>query len=133
MEKRLHVLLVDDEPDFRFSAAVALKRAGYRVSEAGDGGEALSMILDAEDRGVPFSLLLTDVRMPGISGVDLLDELNRRGIRLPAIAITGFGEPGMYAELAVRGCLDAIEKPFEPRELVDRIEALRIGATREAL
>ncbi len=132
MTKRKHVLLVDDEPDFRFSATVALKRAGYEVSEAEDGLEALLKIVEARDTGEMYSMLLTDIRMPVMSGLTLLDALHRLRIRLPVITISNSGDEAMFEELAGKGCTEHMQKPFNPAELVTRIDTFLGGASEEA-
>lgn len=132
MTTKKHVLLVDDEPDFRFSATVALKRAGYEVSEARDGLEALSKIVEARDAGNMFAVLLTDIRMPVMSGLALLDELHRLGIKLPVLTITNFSDRDLVGELARKGYTEHIEKPFGPGELVDRIDTFLGRDTEEA-
>ena len=68
VEAKAHILLVDDETDFLFSAALALGKAGYRVSVAVNGEEALNLILRAKKERNPLRLLITDIRMPGRSG-----------------------------------------------------------------
>jgi len=129
--KGTKLLLVDDDADFRFSASVVLKRAGYEVSEAGNGMEALVKIVDARSRGEMFSLLVTDIRMPVMSGLKLLDELNRLGVRLPAIALTHSNEKDLVLDLAKRGCTELIAKPFEPWELLARLEDFLDGKALE--
>jgi CheY-like chemotaxis protein len=112
------VLFVDDEQGFRFAAGVALRRGGYRVEEAADGKEALAKILFAQDAGDPFDLVVTDVRMPVMSGIELIDVLVERGDRTAVCAITCFGDRALVAELAGKGCTEHLEKPFDPVELV---------------
>ena len=119
-----HVLFVDDEEGFRFGAIVALRRAGYRVSEAGNGREALEKILSARDAGDPVRLVVTDVRMPAMSGIDLIDALREHGVDAALCAITCFGDQALVSELAGKGCTDYIEKPFSPVELLDRIRSI---------
>lgn len=121
MNARKKILLVDDEPDFLFSASVALRKAGYDVMEAGNGREALGRVLEARGASEPFSLIVTDIRMPLMSGLELVDELQRIGISVPVVAITGFGDKSLAADLEARGCVEYLEKPFKPEELVERI------------
>jgi CheY-like chemotaxis protein len=112
------ILLVDDEEGFRFAAVVALRRGGYRVDEAADGKEALAKIRSAGDAGDPFDLVVTDIRMPVMSGTELIDALRERGDRPGVCAITSFGDGALLAELAGKGCTEYLEKPFAPAELV---------------
>lgn len=131
MGKRKHILLVDDESEFRFSATVALRRAGYEVSEAEDGLEALAKILESSNAGKMYSLLLTDIRMPAKSGMELLDDIRRNGIEIPVIAISNFTEEGLVEALRARGCNRFIEKPFGPKELVEHVDAFLGGGMEE--
>ena len=112
------ILLADDENGFRFAAGVALRRGGYRVEEAADGREALAKILSARDAGDPFDLVITDIRMPEMSGIELIDALVERGDRTAVCAITCFGDQALIAELAGKGCTEYLEKPFDPVKLV---------------
>lgn len=123
MDARKRILLVDDEPEFRFSASIALRKAGYDIVEAGDGREALWKIRESRESGEPISFLVTDIRMPVLSGLELVDEMRRRDIDIPVFAITGFSDKEVLAELSSRGCIEHIEKPFAPQELLERLEA----------
>jgi phosphoserine phosphatase RsbU/P len=119
-----HILLVDDEAGFRFSAGIALRKAGYLVTEAANGREAYDHIrlgLAARD---PVDLVVTDIRMPGMSGLELMEELRSCGIRVPLLAVTGFSDRDLVRQLLSRGCPEFIEKPFQPDELVARVEKI---------
>ena len=112
------ILLVDDEEGFRFAAGVALRRGGYRVEETADGRKALAKIVSARDAGDPFDLVVTDIRMPEMSGTELIDVLRESGDRTPVCAITCFGDKALVAELAGKGCIEYLEKPFDPSKLL---------------
>ena len=114
--------MADSESLFRFSAMVALRKAGYEVSEARDGKEALSMTLEARNRGEMFSLLLVDVRLLVVSRLGLLEALKRHSVGTPVVAMTDFSSKEFIEELMKSGYAGYIEKPFEPRELVERVD-----------
>lgn len=116
------ILVVDDEKTFQFSAEIALRRAGYRTGTASDGMGALERILESEESGDPFDLLVLDIRMPGMSGVELIDELIRRGKFLPTIVISCFLDRALVLDLGKKGCSAILEKPFPPQELVGMID-----------
>ena len=118
------ILLVDDEQEFRFGAGVVLRRAGYRVEEAADGKEALRKVLSARDAGDPVRLVVTDIRMPVMSGIELIDALREQGVVTALCAITCFGDQALVSELAGKGCTVYIEKPFPPEELLNRVGEL---------
>ncbi len=121
METSKRILLVDDEHDFLFSAGIALRKAGYRVQAAENGKEALDKILEARNAREPFDLLVTDIRMPWMSGFELMDTMKLWGIGTPLIAMSCFSDGELVGELKSRGCEVLIEKPFTPDDLVSRI------------
>jgi len=115
------ILIVDDEREFLFSAGVALKRAGYEVQTASNPRDAIGAILRAEAGKHPFDLLVTDLRMPEMSGAELVGELKKRKVGLMVLAITSVREKGLLREMNCGRGADCLQKPFGPRELVERI------------
>jgi len=124
MAKR--ILIVDDEPHFRFDVAIVLRKAEYKISEAANGEEALSKIMEAQKNEDPFDLLVTDIQMPRMSGIELINELKRKNISIPVLAVTGFNDRTLMRELSQKGH-DYLEKPFDPREMIMRIHFLLKG------
>ena len=124
MTGRKHILLADDEPGFRFSAGLALRIAGYRVTEAEDGLEALDGLIRHRDGGTPVDLLVTDLRMPNLSGAELVDALRRHDVPVPVFVVSGCGDPESLRELFAAGIVEYLEKPFQPSELVERIRSV---------
>ena len=124
MAEKGRILLVDDEADFLFSVSVALRKNGYRIAVAENGNEAMLKILDARKSMDPFHLLVTDIRMPGMTGLNLMDAVKLCNIPTPFFAMTCFCDEELLRELKRRGCGEVIEKPFSPEELVGRIEGI---------
>lgn len=116
-----HILVVDAESHTRFPVAIALKNAGYKMSEAGSKQEALTMLLDAREGGEPFDLLCVSVRMPGMGGMELIYELEKFNISVPVLAISDFVTRELMTELVRTCCSDLLVKPFEPQELDKRV------------
>jgi len=114
------VHVVDDDPGFRDSLRSLLESDGLTVETYADAGEFLGRYLPER----PGCLLL-DVRMPGMSGLQLQEELQKRRIQVPLVFITAHGDVAMAVAAVRRGALDFIEKPFD-------VEAL-IGLIRDAL
>jgi CheY-like chemotaxis protein len=112
---------VDDESSFRFAAVVALRKGGYRVEDASDGKEALRKVRAARDAKDPFHLVVTDILMPVMSGIELIDALREEGVDTRLCAITCFGEQALVEDLARIGCTEYIEKPFSPEMLLARL------------
>lgn len=106
------VLVVDDEPNVRAFCVRALANQGYTVRTAFSGQEALALLKDE-----PFDLLLADVRMPGMSGLDLMDRMTALGLDVPTIVITGLGTLENSIQALRAGAVDFVTKPFGRDEL----------------
>ena len=89
-------------PTSVFSAGLALRSAGYLTEEAADGAEALNLIRSGEGRTL-FDLLLVDIRMQGLSGTELIDELKQRAIDTPVLIVSGFADTTLVNELLKKG------------------------------
>lgn len=112
------VLVIDDEPSFTEALSLSLKREGFEVDTADDGVSALSVIA----RKLP-DLVLLDVMLPGISGVDVCREI-RKTSTVPIIMVTARGEE-IDAVVALEvGADDYVTKPYRLRELVARMRAV---------
>ena len=111
------VLVVDDESTIRIALRRFFTRMGWEVEEAGDGGSALEMILhDRSQRATPpYSLVVSDLRMPGLSGIELHDRIERDCPEvLPRLVFsTGDLVSDEAADFARETSCEIIEKPFE--------------------
>ncbi|MCP4107038.1 MAG: fused response regulator/phosphatase [Desulfobacteraceae bacterium] len=120
MEQK-HILLAEDEEHIRLTLSMLLRKAGYKVTMVKDGLEALQKIVEFKKGSKPVDLLLTDIQMPGKSGLELIDELAELNIDLPVLVLTGYGNKNMIVDLMRKGCADYIDKPFEGHELLERL------------
>lgn len=116
MSRDVTVFVVDDDQAIRNSLQWLIESVGMQVSTY-DSAQAF---LDAYYPGRAGCLLL-DVRMPGISGLELQGYLNKREIRLPVIIITGHGDVAMAVKAMKAGAVDFIEKPFDDEALLNSI------------
>lgn len=119
-----HILIVDDEPAILFTLAFVLRTHGYKVSQAGDGREALEMTESAWDQGEPFDLILTDIQMPRMNGIDFIDALKANGMTLPIFVLTGTRDMELMKRLMNRGCSGFLFKPCDFREIASRVQAI---------
>ena len=110
------VFVVDDDPAMRDSLRWLIESTGLQVETFADAQAFLARIYPE----VPGCLVL-DVRMPGMSGIDLQAEMARRGIGLPTIVVTGHAEVAMAVQAVKSGAIDFIEKPFSDQLLLDRV------------
>lgn len=106
------ILVVDDEPSMREFLRILLEKEGYQIDTAPDGKDALA-ILESKR----FDLLISDIRMPNIGGLELLEELRRRKIDLASIMITAFASPEDAVLAMKNGAFDYITKPFNLDEI----------------
>ena len=120
------VFVVDDDEGVRTSLGILLDANGYRPVPFASAVEFLGQYNPAS-----AGCLLLDMRMPGMSGMDLLQELARRGAFLPVIFITGHGDVSLAVEAMKCGAFDFLQKPFKPADLLDRI-ARALAADAEA-
>ncbi|MGE0321160.1 MAG: sigma-54-dependent transcriptional regulator [Polyangiaceae bacterium] len=107
------VLVVDDEENLRLVLRTLLKRNGYEVETAGDGEEALALV----DSFGP-DVVITDVRMPKLDGLDLLSTLKAKGHEATVIVMSAYGNMDLALEAMQQGAYDYIQKPFKPEEVV---------------
>lgn len=114
------ILVVDDDKDLRESMVEILLGNGFAVAEAGRGEEALELIGQR-----PFDLILLDLVMPGLSGMEVLGRIRQKLPRLPVIIITAFASVENAVEAMRRGATDYVTKPF-------RVDAL-LAAVRRSL
>lgn len=109
------ILIVDDEEGMRKSLAILFKKEGYHVFQAENGESALRQIAD---KGI--DLVITDLRMDGMSGTDLLARVKKKDLKVPLIIMTGFGTIDSAVSAMKMGAFDYITKPFSYEEILHR-------------
>ncbi|MDD4735322.1 MAG: PAS domain S-box protein [Kiritimatiellae bacterium] len=114
----LRVLLVDDEPEFVELLDYVLKKDGYSTMLAHSGREALSLL-----QKQPADILITDMRMPGINGIELMQYARKDYPWLQAIAVSAHEKPDDAIELMKQGAIDFLQKPISNDELRHAVEA----------
>lgn len=110
------VYIVDDEEAIRDGLKWLFESCGYTVESYTSGETFLAASGDAS-----AGCLLLDVRMPGMSGLELFDHLRERGFGLPVIFLTGHGDIAMAVEAMHKGAADFIEKPASDNQLVEKV------------
>ena len=123
MEHPIHLLLVEDEPDLRSALRYNLRRAGYRVSDAGNGQEALTLI-DRVSSENPIDLVVSDVMMPVMDGIQFARAIRSRADmrETPLLFLTAKGEASDRLEGFRVGADDYMTKPFDLEELLARVQ-----------
>lgn len=123
MAKR-HILVADDELNMLRSLEFILEVGGYKVTGVKNGQEALDKILNANNSKSPIELVITDIQMPGLNGLELIDELYRLGIDIPIFVITAYGSRDLTSVLRNRANIQYIDKPIDDEDLLSRVHIL---------
>lgn len=122
------VFVVDDDPSIRFAMQALMDSVDLEHEIYGSADEFLENV----DEQRPGCLVL-DIRMPGLGGLELQEELIKRGNTVPIIFITGHGDVPMAVDAMQKGAVDFIQKPFRDQDLLDRVrEALSTDEERRA-
>jgi len=118
------VYVIDDDEAVRHSLEFLLSTAGMEVRAFGSGEEFLKNLPQ-----IRSGCVITDLRMPGISGIELMRRIKDSSIEVPVIVVTGHGDISLAVEAMKIGAVDFLEKPFDDDRLVD---AVRLALGREA-
>lgn len=111
------ILIADDNANLRRVIEFQLKEAGFRVSTASDGLEALELFMTNQ-----FDCVITDLRMPRLSGWELLQRMKDLNAAVPVIVITGFGDGGTRASVIESAAFEYISKPFSRDEMLSAFD-----------
>lgn len=117
-ENQSTVLIVDDEPSIRISLRTILSGLGFAVVEAARGEEAVSLVRTAQ-----FDIVLLDINMPGLGGIEVCRLMRKNAPLLPIVMLTVQSSEDRKVEALDAGADDYITKPFQLRELIARIRA----------
>lgn len=122
---KAQVLIVEDDHDLREALVTTLELAKYQVREAANGEQALASLAKS-----PVDMVVSDVNMPGMSGHELLAEIQRLHPGLPTMLITAYGQISDAVSAMQSGAIDYLVKPFEPKVLVDAVSKV-VGGGRQ--
>jgi two-component system, LuxR family, response regulator FixJ len=117
------ILIVDDDADVRDSLRALLESSGFAVR---DYDSAAAVLSDA-DIGKALCLI-ADIRMPGMDGLQLQEELNRRKVTVPVIVVTGHGDVPLAVRAMKAGAIDFLEKPFDEELLLAAVRRAKAAA-----
>ena len=123
MQRKAHLLLVDDNPNTLASLSRAFRLAGHEATVCDNAARAVELL-----RTETFDLILSDVVMPGKSGLELLEDLKKAGVRTPIVLVSGQANIEMAVRATKLGALDFLEKPSSTDKLLVTVEnALRLS------
>ncbi len=125
-----HILVVDDQEAIREVAARALRLAGYKVTIASNGCEALNQILAVLYTLDQIDLVLTDLNMPQMAGLEMMEQMEQMELTTPVIVMSGSGKGHDFRAVECNGCAGLLEKPFGLSELTDLVAQVLHGHER---
>ncbi len=114
-----HILLAEDDESLRKFLAAALVKAGHAVTDFGDGGDAWECV-----KGFTFDLLLTDIVMPGMDGIELAKRAVELNAALKIMFITGFAAVALNADSTAPKQAKVLSKPIHLRDLVNEVHKM---------
>jgi two-component system, LuxR family, response regulator FixJ len=114
-----HIFFVDDEPKIRKVVSETLKEFGLKVSSFACAADCLRQL-----NPIMCDLLITDVKMPGMDGIELLTEIKRIAPWLPVLLITGYGDIPMAVRATKAGAVDFIEKPLDKESFLNKVKSI---------
>ena len=112
------VLVVDDEENVRKLVRMSLTKAGYDVEEAENGEEA-EKIIQAKDNPLMVDVILCDIRMPKVNGIEAIAFFQKEFPSVPIVVITGFPDTEMAVNFMKQGVMDYVPKPIDGAKLLD--------------
>ncbi len=116
-----HILVVEDEQHMANSIRFVLSLENYLVSIAGNGRQAIETILSAKESDHPVDLVITDIWMPELSGLEMLKKLKRLKIHIPILVITAMDSQKVQQELSRFDCSGYMGKPFDDCTLLEKV------------
>ena len=119
------ILIVDDEPSMREFLSILLNKNGYATSAAASGAEALTLL--QQDH---FDLIISDIRMPDLSGLALLENIKQQDLSIPVVLITAYASPEDAVLAMKNGAYDYITKPFKVDDILSVIKSA-LGSRQE--
>ena len=116
LQEQRRILVVEDDEDMGENLQRILTLAGYQVQLARDGSEAITVL-----QTQPFHLVLTDLVMPRMGGLELLGEIRRLGRSLPVVFLTALGSRAAFTKAMDLGAVGFVTKPFQANSLLEAI------------
>jgi CheY-like chemotaxis protein len=122
------ILIAEDDPEMRRLLAWNLRKAGFDTVECSDGWDLLDHLGNPVLSGTPddFDLIVSDIRMPGVTGLEILEGIHETEWFVPMVLITAFGSDQVHQEADELGAAGIFDKPFDIEKLIDRIREILV-------
>jgi DNA-binding response OmpR family regulator len=118
---KIAILVAEDERHTRDAISLVLENAGYKVFQADTGRRAVAMIDDFRATMTPIDLLILDIEMSGLTGIQVLESARSQGDMIPVVLITGLTRREIPARLQAEGYIEVLPKPFDPEQLINAV------------
>jgi DNA-binding response OmpR family regulator len=122
VNESMRILIIDDEPSIADALKLILNDNGYVATATITGRDGLALA-----KSESFDMVITDLRLPDISGLEILVSLRKQVPDCPVIMITAHGTPDVISEAMAHGAFDVLAKPFFPADLLNRVNAALSG------
>lgn len=117
------IMVVDDEKNVRDIVRLQLEKRGFNIFEAENGEQALK-ILKEGNNFVSMGLILCDIRMPKVNGIEVIDYLKREAPGIPIIVLTGYPDTELAVSLLKKGVKDYLVKPIDKAKLLEAVDSV---------
>lgn len=117
------ILIIEDEADIRDILKLQLEQAGYQVIEANNGEEGIELMKKGSNL-LQVGLIITDIRMPKVNGVEAIDYIKANAPSIPIMVITGYPDTELAINLLQKGVKDYLVKPVEKETLLSKVSTV---------
>jgi CheY-like chemotaxis protein len=117
------ILIIENDPDIRDILKLQLEQGGHQVIEAKDGQEGI-YLMKKESNFLQVGLIITDIRMPKVNGIEVIDYIKANMPSIPIIVVTGYPDKDLAVKLLQKGVKDYLIKPVEEATLLNKISAI---------
>ena len=116
------ILYVDDDPNMQKMVELFMRRSKHVLNSAKNGRSALKLLENNS-----YDLIITDIQMPELDGLSLIDEIKKQKLKVPVIIVSAFGQDNMSEIGLKKGAVKILLKPFESKQLFDAIDKYTKG------
>lgn len=117
-----HILFVDDDPHMQKMVELFMRNSPHRLTCARNGRSALKMLVNNS-----FDLIITDIQMPELDGLSLIEEIRKTDLEIPIVIISAFGQDKMSQRAIQKGAAKILNKPFDSNQLLNVIDQFTVG------
>ena len=122
--RKMKILIVEDEKYTRDTLALVLENSGYKIIDAANNKDALAVIFDSLEKNDPVDIIILDIELPGLSGLQVIETLRTKNYSIPILAITGLMDTPMSYKIQDGQCIRWLMKPFNPDSVIECVQSI---------